>query len=84
MTQVIVNDIQLNVVVRPAGPALLLHGFTGSSTMWNLYLTAWQEFTTIAVDLLDRGCSTCPSAPDRYRVARCGEDLVEKETLRCR
>jgi 2-succinyl-6-hydroxy-2,4-cyclohexadiene-1-carboxylate synthase len=76
MTRIAVNDVRLNVEVRPAGPALLLlHGFTGSSATWAPHLEAWPEFTTIAVDLLGHGCSDCPIDPNRYRMERCVEDL---------
>jgi pimeloyl-ACP methyl ester carboxylesterase len=77
MTRIAVNDIHLSVTVQPAGPAvLLLHGFTGSSASWAPHLEAWQQFTTIAVDLLGHGRSDCPADPDRYIMERCVADVL--------
>jgi 2-succinyl-6-hydroxy-2,4-cyclohexadiene-1-carboxylate synthase len=77
MTRIAVNDIHLNVEVRRAGPALLLlHGFTGNRATWTPHLNAWQQFTTIAVDLLGHGRSDCPADPERYRVEHCVRDLL--------
>jgi 2-succinyl-6-hydroxy-2,4-cyclohexadiene-1-carboxylate synthase len=76
MTRFSVNDVHLNVEVTGTGPAiLLLHGFTGSSITWASLLDVCQEYTTIVVDLLGHGHSDCPSAPDRYRMEHCVEDL---------
>ena len=77
MTRIAVNDIHLSVAVQPAGPAvLLLHGFTGSSASWAPHLEAWQQFTTITVDLLGHGRSDCPADPDRYIMERCVADVL--------
>ena len=77
MTRIAVNDVHYNVEIQHAGPVvLLLHGFTGSSVTWAPHLEAWQEFTTVTVDLLGHGRSDCPTDPNRYRMEHGVEDLL--------
>jgi 2-succinyl-6-hydroxy-2,4-cyclohexadiene-1-carboxylate synthase len=77
MTLFDVNGTRLNVCVDGEGPAiLLLHGFTGSSRTWASHSAAFEEFTTIAVDLLGHGSSDSPPSPDRYRMEHCVDDLT--------
>ncbi|MCS7276103.1 MAG: 2-succinyl-6-hydroxy-2,4-cyclohexadiene-1-carboxylate synthase [Dehalococcoidia bacterium] len=72
-----VGDVALYVEERGEGPAvLLLHGFTGSVETWLPFLSRWQGFRTVAVDLLGHGRSDAPADPSRYAFPRCVSDLV--------
>lgn len=58
-------------------PALLLHGFTGSSQSWTGIMPALEmNFRLIAVDLLGHGKSSAPEDPMCYRMEKAAEDLV--------
>ncbi|WP_242823238.1 2-succinyl-5-enolpyruvyl-6-hydroxy-3-cyclohexene-1-carboxylic-acid synthase [Thermaerobacter subterraneus] len=58
-------------------PALLLHGFTGSTATW---VGVWSQLAAagplLAVDLLGHGRSAAPAGPDRYRMEEQVADLV--------
>ena len=73
-----VNDAALYVHQWGAGdPLLLLHGFTGSGESWSevAELLA-SDHRVIAPDLLGHGQSDAPTAPERYRIGRCADDLI--------
>ncbi len=77
MTLFDVKGTQFNVQVQGEGPAiLLLHGFTGSAASWTPHLPAFEQFTTVAVDLLGHGDSDAPASPECYGMERCVDDLT--------
>ncbi len=82
------NGIELNVEISGEGPAvLLLHGFTGSSQTWDPFQGIWDEFTTVAVDIIGHGKSESPADPARFTIDSCIDDLIalldQLEIRRC-
>ncbi len=73
-----INQNEYAIDVSGYGPpALLLHGFAGSSADWSMVtqmLTS--EHTVIAPDLLGHGRSAAPPEPERYTMERCVADLL--------
>jgi 2-succinyl-6-hydroxy-2,4-cyclohexadiene-1-carboxylate synthase len=77
VTRIAVSGIHLNIEQHGTGPAvLLLHGFTGSATIWSPFFETWPGFSLMAVDLLGHGDSDAPTDPARYRMTSCVTDLV--------
>lgn len=78
MTRVDVEGLALNVEQAGSGPpVVLLHGFTGSAGGWaTLVERLAPEFTTLAVDMVGHGASDAPAGIERYRMARCVDDLA--------
>lgn len=73
-----INGLRYALSVEGKGdPLLMLHGFTGSRENWGeLRELLSQRFTTIALDLPGHGRTESPSAPERYRMERCAEDIA--------
>ncbi len=77
MARINTNGIDLNVEISGEGPAVvLLHGFTGSSETWDPFRGIWDEFTTVAIDIIGHGRSDAPSDPARFAVDACIDDLI--------
>lgn len=78
MPRVRVDDAELHVEVRGAGPPLvLLHGFAGSAQTWAPHLEAFSgRYTVVALDLLGHGESAAPPDPKRYAIAHAIEDTL--------
>lgn len=77
MSQIAVNGIKLNVEVSGQGPPLLLlHGFTGSTVVWQPFLEDWPDFRLIRVDVIGHGLSDCPVDASRYSMTQAVADLV--------
>lgn len=78
MALIDVDGLRLNVERRGSGrPVVLLHGFTGSTTTWTSLMDLLAlEFEAIAIDIVGHGASDSPREVDRYRMARCTDDLV--------
>ena len=78
MTRLEVDGLMLNVERAGAGPpVVLLHGFTGAATTWRALSTLLAtRFEVIAFDIVGHGGSDSPRPVDRYRMARCVDDLV--------
>ncbi len=71
------NGVGLNLEISGEGPAvLLLHGFTGSGDTWHPFRGIWDEFTTVAVDIIGHGRSDTPSDPARFSIDACIDDLI--------
>jgi 2-succinyl-6-hydroxy-2,4-cyclohexadiene-1-carboxylate synthase len=65
-------------VVGEGAPLLLLHGFTGSSDVFEPFFAKWQShFRCIVPDLLGHGMTDAPSDPKRYTMAETVADLAE-------
>ncbi len=70
-----VDDAELVVDVRGAGPPLLLvHGFPFDHTMWKHQLAGLTRWRRIAPDLRGAGASSAPA--DGYSMTRYADDLV--------
>ena len=76
--RIAINGVHYAVRRWGAGPPLvLLHGFTGSSLLWESHAAAFAAcFDTIAVDLLGHGSSAAPDDPARYGMAQTVADLA--------
>lgn len=72
------EGLTLHVVRSGVGaPVLLLHGFTGSGTTWEvLRRDLHATFTVITVDLTGHGSSGAPADPARYALSRFSDDLL--------
>ena len=70
-----VDDADLTVDVRGAGPPLLLvHGFPFDHTMWKHQLAGLTKWRRIAPDLRGAGASSAPASG--YSMGRYADDLA--------
>jgi 2-succinyl-6-hydroxy-2,4-cyclohexadiene-1-carboxylate synthase len=78
MPRLPVGGVQINVeTAGDGGPLVLLHGFTGSSAIWDQHTPAFAErFRTVAIDLLGHGRSDAPADPKRYAIGFAAEDVL--------
>ncbi|MBO9130932.1 2-succinyl-6-hydroxy-2,4-cyclohexadiene-1-carboxylate synthase [Bacillus sp. 165] len=72
----IINDVLYEYDVTGSGePLLLLHGFTGDKTTWESFLTSWDNYTLITVDILGHGGTGSPTEAERYEIEKVAEDM---------
>jgi 2-succinyl-6-hydroxy-2,4-cyclohexadiene-1-carboxylate synthase len=78
MTEVEIDGLRFHVERQGSGPpVVLLHGFTGSTVTWgSLTELLSPEFEVIAIDIVGHGQTESPAEVERYRMARCTDDLV--------
>ena len=70
-----VDDVELAVDVRGAGPPLLfVHGFPFNRTMWRHQVAGLTRWRRIAPDLRGAGASSAPA--DGYSIARYADDVA--------
>ena len=70
-----VDDVELAVDLRGAGPPLLfVHGFPFNRTMWKHQVAGLTRWRRIAPDLRGAGASSAPA--DGYSMARYADDLA--------
>jgi 2-succinyl-6-hydroxy-2,4-cyclohexadiene-1-carboxylate synthase len=72
------NDLTFWVEIDGAGPPLLLlHGFTGSSRVWDdVRPDLMRSATVITLDLIGHGRSAAPADAARYSLERAAEDVL--------
>jgi 2-succinyl-6-hydroxy-2,4-cyclohexadiene-1-carboxylate synthase len=74
-----VNGVTYFVSVAGKGdPLLLLHGFTGSSAIWQAKTIFFSShFRTITIDLLGHGRTDSPAEPSRYHMDQAAADIAK-------
>jgi 2-succinyl-6-hydroxy-2,4-cyclohexadiene-1-carboxylate synthase len=72
-----IHGVNYYVEMRGTGkPLVLLHGFTGSSQIWQDCLHALSDtYQLIAIDLLGHGQTQCPPEAERYQMQHQVNDL---------
>lgn len=73
-----VHDIIYNVDVSGSGePLLLLHGFTGDHTTWNVAKAFLEEkYQIFSIDLLGHGLTEIPINIERYEIRKAARDIA--------
>jgi len=70
----------VNLWLEQAGegkPLLLLHGFTGSHSTWEPFVSNLSvKYRLLMPDLVGHGQSDAPADPERYSIERCVDDLL--------
>jgi 2-succinyl-6-hydroxy-2,4-cyclohexadiene-1-carboxylate synthase len=79
MTRLTVNERQYNVELSGSGvPIVLLHGFTGDTTIWNgVRHSLEQPYQVIAIDILGHGKSGKPIDVTTYHMETMACDLIK-------
>lgn len=74
----LVNGIRYQVTLTGSGePLVMLHGFTGSSVDWSLFVPYFaQQYQVITIDLLGHGETDSPTDAMRYALKHLRRDLV--------
>jgi 2-succinyl-6-hydroxy-2,4-cyclohexadiene-1-carboxylate synthase len=72
------NGVAYHVEIFGEGyPLVLLHGFTGDTSTWDLFCEAWSKHSQlIMVDIIGHGKTDSPEQMNRYRMEAAVEDLA--------
>lgn len=75
----LINGIHYHVEIKGTGyPLVLLHGFTGDSTTWDVFERSWsKERQVISIDIVGHGKSDSPSDVKRYEMLSAVRDIKE-------
>jgi 2-succinyl-6-hydroxy-2,4-cyclohexadiene-1-carboxylate synthase len=75
--QLKINNIGYHVEMCGEGfPLLLLHGFTGDSSTWTPFCTAWGKHSKLIIpDIIGHGRSDSPEDINRYEIEAAAGDL---------
>ena len=79
MPRLTVNQLRYHVDISGEGtPILLLHGFTGDTTIWELIRNGLEiSHQVITIDILGHGQSDNPDDVSAYRMERVACDILE-------
>lgn len=77
--QLQINDIGYHVEMCGEGfPLLLLHGFTGDSSTWTPFCSAWgKHFNLIIPDIIGHGKTESPIDVNHYNIESAAKDLLK-------
>ncbi len=78
MSMMVVNGVRYAVhTVGHGQPLVMLHGFSGSSSDWSLFVPFFaQYFKVITLDMLGHGETDSPTDPMRYALKHIRRDLT--------